>query len=42
VLQVINHHIDQPFGALEEDGARQFCQTLASRFASASSGGTAT
>jgi hypothetical protein len=29
VLQVINHHADQPFGTLlEEDGARQLCQTL--------------
>jgi len=28
VLQVINNHSDQPFGALEEDGARQLCQTL--------------
>jgi type II secretory ATPase GspE/PulE/Tfp pilus assembly ATPase PilB-like protein len=28
VLQVINNRSDQPFGKLEEDGARQLCQTL--------------
>ena len=28
VLQVINNRSDQPFGALEEDGARQLCKTL--------------
>lgn len=28
VLQVINNRSDQPFGKLEEDGARQLCKTL--------------
>ena len=28
VLQVINNRSNQPFGKLEEDGARQLCQTL--------------
>lgn len=28
VLQVINNRSDQPFGRLEEDGARQLCKTL--------------
>ena len=28
VLQVINNRSDQPFAKLEEDGARQLCQTL--------------
>ncbi len=28
VLQVINNRSDQPFGKLDEDGARQLCQTL--------------
>ncbi|MDR3454487.1 MAG: ATPase, T2SS/T4P/T4SS family [Rhodoferax sp.] len=29
VLQVINNHSDEPFGALELEGARQLCKTLA-------------
>ena len=29
VLQVINNRSNQPFGQLDEDGARQLCQTLA-------------
>ena len=29
VLQVINHRGNLPFGKLDEDGARQLCQTLA-------------
>ena len=29
VLQLINHRANQPFGRLDEDGARQLCQTLA-------------
>ncbi|MES2912712.1 MAG: GspE/PulE family protein [Pseudomonadota bacterium] len=28
VLQVINNRSDQPFGKLEEDGAKQLCKTL--------------
>ena len=28
-LQVINNRSNQPFGQLDEDGARQLCQTLA-------------
>ena len=32
VLQVINNRSDQPFGKLEEDGARQLCQTLGIAF----------
>ncbi len=29
VLQLINHRANLPFGRLDEDGARQLCQTLA-------------
>ena len=29
VLQLINNRANQPFGRLDEDGARQLCQTLA-------------